>query len=865
MWLQALPPEETGRVNQLRAIVFLPLNTQDQLVGWLNLGARRSRESYSSEELELLDALADRAAVAIEHARLFAGHERRLTELAVLNEIGQQINSARSLEQVLEAIYRETGRLMDTSNLEIILYDPEKDELSFPIALESGERVFRPPRRHGNRLGEYLLRTQQPLLIAERVEETARSLGLETSGRTPTAWLGVPILHAGRPVGVMAVHSHDPRVSYDVEDLAILNAIASQAAIAIENARLNEQTDQALARRLEEIGLLADFARTLATVALDPVQVAEQTLDRALEALHTGRGVLARYSQENQDFAPLACRDWPSPGEWCGPWLALLPELLAASPGTMLLQGDALPARARAMGGDLVHLLCPLIREDALLAILHLALPPGSEPDKERRRFLRHLADHAAIALENALLYQRQVQQRDSLDRRAGQLAEVLKLGNALRANMELDQVLQFVVEAARDTMGFRIALLSLVDEEDPGHMRRVAGVGLDPASYQRLLAARPAVSLYQEVMRPEFRIGHSFLIGPDHPEVWERFQKIPGGFSPDLGPRRPGEWNERCGLFIPLRGTGDILLGVLSVDDPVDRQIPNRDTIEILEIFANQAAVAIENARLYHALRKAYDAKGESLSLVAHELQVPMGTIWGYAELLDQAGAPVDVATLRGFVEVLKTNIARLDALVRDLLEVSWIEAGKARLVCELLDPSELILDSVATLRPQIERKGLTFTLDVPVGLPLVLADRNRMAQVLDNLLSNARKYTPAPGSVLVSARVLNELKELDGAWPPKGLVRCPCVLISVQDSGIGISRQDQKRLFTHFFRADHPLVRQEGGTGLGLYLVDLLVRAHGGQAWVESEPDQGSTFYLALPVAGVEQQKHAQSTTGQ
>ena len=853
-WLQTLPPEEVSRVNQLRAVVFLPLLTKSHLVGWLNLGARRSREKYGAEDLELLDALADRAAVAIENASLFAEHERRLTELAVLNEIGQEINSARSLEQVLETIYRETGRVMDTSNLEIVLYDAEKEELSFPIALEGGERVFRPPRRHGNRLGEYLLRTQQPLLIAERVEETVRSLRLDPTGRTPTAWLGVPILHAGRALGVMAVHSHDPHISYDVEDLAILSAIANQAAIAIENARLNELTDQALARRLAEISVLADFARTLATVALDPSQVAEQTIDRAAEALQAIAGILAYYDEAARSFTPLARLRWLSPEGWPDVWHSLLPELLAAGSGTLVRPGSAFPTDTLLGPSAPIHLLCPLIREDALLALLHLTLPAENEPDDDHRRFLRHLADHAAVALENALLYQKQVQQRDALDRRARHLAEILSLSNALRANMELDQVLQFVVAAARDTLGFRVALLSLVDEEDPGHMRRVAGVGFDPASFQRLQAARPPLSFYQGLMRPEFRVSHSYLIGPDHPEVWEQIQKFPGGFLLDLGPRQPGEWNERCGLFIPLRGSGDVLLGVLSVDDPVDRQVPSLDTIEILEIFANQAAVAIENTRLYDALRKAYEAKGESLSLVAHELQVPMGTLWGYAELLEQAGAPVDLDTLRGFVGVLKSNIARLDALVRDLLEVSRIEAGKLRLAREPLDPGEVILDSAATHRPQIERKGLTLTLDVPAGLPPVLADRDRMIQVLENLFSNARKYTPAPGSIAVSARALSRLEELNGAGPEQGLVHCPCVLISIRDTGIGLSRQDQKRLFTRFFRADHPVVHQEGGTGLGLYLVDLLVKAHGGQIWVESQPGQGSTFHLALPVAGTE-----------
>jgi signal transduction histidine kinase len=163
----------------------------------------------------------------------------------------------------------------------------------------------------------------------------------------------------------------------------------------------------------------------------------------------------------------------------------------------------------------------------------------------------------------------------------------------------------------------------------------------------------------------------------------------------------------------------------------------------------------------------------------------------------------------------------------------------------------SEVVLESVATWRPQIERKGLRLTLNVPLGLPPALADRDRMVQVLDNLISNACKYTLAPGEITLSTAVVQSTAEMDGAGPPKAAARCPCALITVRDTGIGIVRAEQKRVFTRFFRAEHPVVRQEAGTGLGLYLVRLLVESQGGQVWLRSEPGQGSQFFVALPLA--------------
>ncbi len=849
-WLHSLPDEEQGRVNRLQAIVFLPLSTKSRLVGWLNLGARLSGEGYSAEDLELLDALGDRAAVAIENARLFAERERRLTELAVLNEIGQTINSARSLQQVLETIHQETGRLMDTTNFYIALYDPQQDRVLFPLAIDNGQRAEWPPRRRGNGLTEHVLRTQQPLLIAEQVGETVHSLGLDLHGEPACSWLGVPILHEGRASGVIAVQSTVPGSPYDVEDLSILNAIANQAAIAIENARLFELTDQALSQRLEEITVLADFAHTLATVALDPTQVAEQTLYRAVDTLQATMGVLAHYNPRCQSFAPLAQYHWSLAGEEAEKdWLALLPTLLTAEGGTMLYRASGTPARPVAENASL-QLLCPLVREDALLAILHLALPPEAEPDENRRRFLHSLADHAAIALENALLYQRQVQQGETLDRRARHLTEVLNLSNAIRANMQLDQVLQFVAETVRDTLGFRAALLGVRDEEEPDCLLPVAAVGFEPEALRRLRMEKLPLAAVEALLQPELRVGHTFLLRREHLRGAEQAAGEGLGIPPLL---TAPEWGRPCALLLPLRGSGDRIVGFLMVGNTADGQVPERDAVEMLEIFANQAAVAIENARLYQALRQAYQAKGESLAMVAHELRAPMGTLWGYAELLDTQSSPVDLETMRGFVRVLKANISRLDVLVQDLLDVSRVEAGALRLDCSPLDASEVILDSLATFRPQIEGKGLELAVDAPLGLPRVLADRDRLTQVVDNLISNACKYTAAPGKISISAGVLASTADLDGTGPAWPAVRCPCLLITVQDSGIGLSRLEQKRLFTRCFRGEHPLVRQENGTGLGLYLVRLLVEAQGGQVWAQSEPGRGSRFYVALPLAEV------------
>ncbi len=846
-WLRDLPPEEKERVNRLYGIVFLPLRTQNHLSGWLNLGARLSGDTYSSDDLELLNALADRAAVAIENARLFAERERRLTELAVLNEIGQAINSVLSLPQVLETIYRETGRLMDTTNFYIALYDPEREEVTFPLFVEEGKAIAAPSRRRGNGLTEYILRTGQPMLIAERVEEQVRHLGLDLIiiGKPATSWLGVPIFHEGRPIGVIVVQSTRPGVTYDVDDMAILSKIATQAAIAIENARLYEMTDQALTRRLEEATALAEFVRTLSTLALEPDAIVEETLSQAAEVLQAECGIIVRPDEAMERFQALAQLRWSPLEEWEEVWQRALPDLLTAPEGTLLLKPADLPAASLPAGAAPQHLLCPLVREDTLLALLHLGLPEEPPPEETRRRFLRHLADHAAIALENALLYQQQVEQRQVLDRRAACLAEILNLSNALRRNLDLEEVFPRIVQAAQKTLGFRLVMLS-VQEQDGLDMRLVAAAGYPQSLLAHLQAMRHPLPLYQRVMRPEFRVGNSYLLCPRPAEELDEFW---GTFVAPLpeDARPPTGWNERLLLITPLRGSDEQILGFLTVYDHRETNAPDKNLVDILEIFANQAAIAIEGAHLYRTLRESNEAKSEFLSVIAHELRTPMRAIWGYASLLEE-GRGGNVEEQRAFLQIIRANIARLDNLVNDLLAVSRLESG--RLIFKPLDLSEVLRESVLVARPALERKGLELRLDLP-GELLVQGDPERLVQVFTNLLSNAIKYTPAPGTVSLSARLLRHAEELDGAGPPQATVTCPCVLVRVSDTGIGMTPQEQTRIFRCFFRSEHPLVRQEEGTGLGLYVVHLIVQAHRGQVWVESAPEQGSTFSVALPLA--------------
>jgi signal transduction histidine kinase len=252
------------------------------------------------------------------------------------------------------------------------------------------------------------------------------------------------------------------------------------------------------------------------------------------------------------------------------------------------------------------------------------------------------------------------------------------------------------------------------------------------------------------------------------------------------------------------------------------------------------QAALAIENARLRERLGEAEQAKIEFIDLVAHELKQPMTAMQGYAKMLMMGIGGELSETQEQFVQVINANADRMGKLVNDLLEISRLEAGRIKLKLAAVDLRGIVEETVANSRSEIESRRHTLHLEVPEELPPVMGDRERLLQILTNLVRNAYMYTPEGGTIRIAVGVA------DGHATPAGHLQ-----VSVSDSGIGISGQDLARLEEKFFRADRELVRAQPGNGLGVPIARHLVELHGGQFLVESELDQGSTFSFTVPVA--------------
>jgi PAS domain S-box-containing protein len=288
---------------------------------------------------------------------------------------------------------------------------------------------------------------------------------------------------------------------------------------------------------------------------------------------------------------------------------------------------------------------------------------------------------------------------------------------------------------------------------------------------------------------------------------------------------------SEVCSLlWVPLVGRDRILGGFCLASASRTRKY-QQDDLRFAEQLARVASLSVDNARLYTASRRASDARDEVLAVVAHDLRNPLGTILLQAGLLRrQLDRPENPASRA--IERIGYAALRMNRLIKDLLDVTCLEAGQLKLERAPHPMQEVVAEAVEEERALATAASVEIRIDTPEHLPDVYADRDRVLQVFENLIGNALKFTPAGGYITV------------GAVPHGGFVLC-----SVQDTGRGISIEDQPHLFDRFWLSHWNRPERGTSAGLGLAIVKGIVEAHGGRVWVASTPGKGSTFYFALP----------------
>jgi PAS domain S-box-containing protein len=490
-------------------------------------------------------------------------------------------------------------------------------------------------------------------------------------------------------------------------------------------------------------------------------------------------------------------------------------ELLGQRAALLVPEGDASPETAGALWASprpetrAIEREVIARRKDGTEVAIEVGLSPLEiEGELMTLASIVDVTDRRAAALELQAAYQ----DARTRQREAESLAAVARSINTL----DLDTALQKIVESASGLLAADVATLFRLDVES-GHMTLAAAGGPLGATLARNVTVPPGTGLvWLAVERREAVASDDLLNDPRFvhaPAMRARIEAAP----------------HRAGLAVPLvvqgRTRGALFVGVL----------PGRsfsaDETRLVTAFADQAAIVMANAELYHDAERANRAKDEFLAMLGHELRNPLGAIAGAAGVLKATASGGEAADRERARAVIERQVEHLARLVDDLLDVSRVTTGKVRLERQRLDLGALVGSAMSAWRAAGRFARHEVALDLTSSW--VEADETRLEQVVGNLVGNALKYTPAGGGVTVRVRA-------DGPW----------TVLEVADTGAGIPPNLGERIFELFVQGDRPLDRAQGGLGIGLTLVKALVGLHGGTVDVRSEgAGRGSVFVVRLP----------------
>jgi signal transduction histidine kinase len=406
------------------------------------------------------------------------------------------------------------------------------------------------------------------------------------------------------------------------------------------------------------------------------------------------------------------------------------------------------------------------------------------------------------------------------LQRQADRLQRILKISQTLTGTLDLDKLLSLILSAATELTDTEAASILLLDESG-SELHFTASSG---QSIEKLAELKVPI---------EGSLAGSILTS-GKPMVIENVRQDPrhyGGVDQQLA------FVSRSILGVPLM-LQDKSIGVLeAVNKRGDGTFSEEDG-QVLMTLAAQAAVAIENAQLVTALQLAYkqlnevdQLKSNFIAIASHELRTPLGLILGYAAMLkDDASAE----TARQLDVVLHSAL-RLRGLIDDMVNLQYVAEGKAELEIVEFSIQDLVQVGVQSVNEICTSKQHTLTFDLPPQPLCVKADRAKIALVLNNLLTNAIKFTEPRGRIAVSAETH------DGE-----------LQVHVADTGVGVPAGDLELIFDRFYQVEPHLTRKHGGLGLGLAIAKGMVEMHGGRIWCESVEGQGSRFTFSLPING-------------
>jgi signal transduction histidine kinase len=843
---------DRARLAVLGAPIVVGLRGQRALNGFLAIGPRKSGAPYLHEDLRFIESLSDQIALAVERAQAVDDLERRVRVQDVLSQVSRALNFAIDFDTLLELIYAQTMRVIDAPCFYIALRNPNTEELYYVFYNEGDERLAEQEGRRwrmGRDLISEIARTQQTIRTDDYVRESLlRDPHAPPDNPTLKAWMGVPLMAdtGGGVLGVMIAATNQPGTAFNDEQQDLFWDIANLAASAIDKLQLFEKTQQ----RARQLAAINQISNQLASEMGNVDRLLRLITENAVQILDAEAGSLLLVDEDTSDLefrvvvggagqelvgtrlpagtglagatvqrgAPIIVNDPSRDSRWFG-------DIRTGTDHEAVpVHDDGRDGRPGGDGGGFrsgAILSVPLLVSGRAIGVLQiLNKRDGNIFISEDADLITTFAGQAAIAIENARLFDMTDQQ---LALRVQELDTMQRIDQELNRTLDLRKVVDITMDWALRKSGGSAGALFIRDRER-GELRIVASYGYPVGT--------PFYDTHEFQAYPEDRGVIGRVVRTAQPSLITEVT-----MDPDYEETLPGCVAQ---LTVPLFSANRVI-GVIILESSEEGELDLLD-LDFVARLAEHASPAIVNSQLFQELQRANEAKSEFVSFVAHELKNPMTSMKGYTDLL-MKGVVGPVNEQQGdFLRTISSNVARMETLVSDLNDLTKQQTNNLRLELMSVNFRNVVLETLRAQQRLIAEKNQELIIEVPESLPLVRGDQNRLIQVMTNFISNANKYTPPSGKIRIHAELSRNV------WDPQGALEV--IHSYVKDTGIGMSEEDMKHLFTPYFRSDNPKTREQPGTGLGLSITKGLIELHGGRVWVESELEVGTTFHFTIPV---------------
>jgi signal transduction histidine kinase/CheY-like chemotaxis protein/uncharacterized protein YigA (DUF484 family) len=771
----------------------------------------------------------------------------RVKELGVINNVQEGLVSKLDMQSIYDLVGNKIRDAFDAQVVIIGSIDEDADSEHFNYVIENGKRYY-PAFRPLDELRKKLVETKQKIIIKNSIDAIKwfpEKNGVEDSQPIKSA-VFVPLIIGDKVKRYVSLQNVDRENAFSDADVKLLETLANSMSVALENARLFDETTRLLKeteQRTAELAVINSVQDGLVR-EMDMQGIYDLVGDRLRELFSAQALVIAsfdfatktehfNYVFENGEKFDLASRP-----------ISDMRQQLINKRHTIYIETEE-EARTEfgiiALGDTKMPkslLFVPLLSGNEVKGYVSLQnIDVEHAFSNSDIRLLETLANSMTVALQNAHLFDETSVLLADAKQRANELSTVNNVSKALASQLNPDELIQLVGDQMKNLFSANIVYLAILNQKtNVINFPYQSGDELTPLKLGEGLTSK--IILTKEPL----------LINKDVKEQ-----------TAQLGVKRVGvPASSYLGVPIPV---GDEIIGVLSVQSTEHENMYNENDLRILSTIAASVGVALRNATLFEEVQhakleaefasktaeKANEAKSAFLSTVSHELRTPLTSVLGFAKIIkkrleEKIFTALDTSDtkLKKTTDQVSENLnvvisegERLTHLINDVLDLAKIEAGKMEWNQENVSLAEVIERAVAATTSLFEQKDVKLIKDIDTNISEITGDTDKLIQVVINLFSNAVKFTDE-GSV--SCKLFQKDNE---------------VIVSVTDTGIGIAKEDYGAVFEQFKQVGgDTLTDKPKGTGLGLPICKEIVEHHGGRIWVESEPGKGSTFLFALPL---------------